>query len=146
MKKKDKNKNLRHFPSQSLIATINAKNTQKAKFYRSHLEPLIGKRVIVTGVIAEWQESKICNKWGARFCFETMKVLNYKCPDTEHLWINCDYKFLQRNKLKVGDTPVLKGTFYEYCKNDMHGKRIRNIGFRLDYVLDKEQSVKYKAG
>lgn len=130
---------------QSLMGTINAQSCPKSCFYRERLESLVGKRAIITGRIETVNKVKIQKRWVNRFLIREMSVLETpnKASDdfgvTEHIWIMCEKGFLKRNRLNIGDMPVLEGFFYEYKRYDAYGNQFRNIGFRLNTAWSKAE-------
>lgn len=131
--------------SQGLIGTINAQNCPKSRFYREQLEFLIGEKAVITGRIEAVKKIKIQKRWVKRFLLREMSVLETPDKDpldygvTDHIWIFCEKSFLRRNRLNIGDMPVLEGFFYEYRRYDAYGNKLRNIGFRLNKAWSRAE-------
>ena len=135
MSKKTKRKyNDVRLSSQGVIASIQAKQCRKSRFYREAFASLIGSKETITGVISDIRRIKCNGRWMTSFVLNDVIVIGKEeCGKTEHIWITCEKDFLKRNHLKLGSIPVLDGLFYEYRKKDSFGNKVRNIGFKLNY-------------
>ena len=119
--------------SQSIIASIQAKQYRKSRFYREAFASLIGSRETITGVIGDIKRMKCDGRWMTSFVLNDVIVIGKEeRGKAEHIWIFCEKDFLKRNHLKLGSVPVLDGHFYEYRKQDSFGNKVRNIGFKLN--------------
>lgn len=127
---------------QGFTASINAKKYAKSKFYRKELESLVDCNAIIAGTVGEIQRMQIQKRFCNRFLLKDVTVLQARNRPAnikvQHIWIICEKGFLQRNHVAENDTATLKGNFYEYKKFDRYGKAIRNIGFRLKFILPEQ--------
>lgn len=134
MSRKSKRKyNNAKLPFQGVIASIQAKQYRKSRFYREAFASLIGKREMITGVISDIKKMKYDGRWMTSFMLNDVTVIGKESyGKAGHIWIICEKDFLKRNHLKLGSVPVLDGCFYEYKKHDAYGNTVRNIGFKLN--------------
>ena len=105
---------------------IQAQNCPKSKFYRTELEPYIGKTIKVSGILKQAQKKK----YGGYYGFTSIllkKVLienNKSNKPIDHLWILCDRYFLRDNHYKINDRILCIGRVYQYQSS---GKRNLSI-------------------
>ena len=111
----------------SATCELRAKQCPKSDFYRTELEPYLGKTVNIIGTLKKVELKKYGGYYGfSLVLLKNVTIANEYQKPIDHIWILCNRHFLRENHYKINDKLLCTGKIYEYQSSGR-----RNLSLKL---------------